>query len=107
MTSRDKSSAVPQAHLLAGADVLRRIESHLDPFPTHDSSVERKSTAGAIGIAVTLSRYSTVAETVFVRIARLLKMPSRATAGMPNCRIAWAWSFLAAGLDRPGNAEQQ
>lgn len=73
MTSRDKSAAVLQAHILAGADVLRRIETHLDAFLTHDPNAQNKSTTGAIVIADALSRYSTAAETVFFRIARFFE----------------------------------
>jgi hypothetical protein len=70
MTLRDKSTAVLQAHILAGVDVLRRIENHLDSFLTHDPNAQGKTTTGAIVIADALSRYYTAAETVFFRIAR-------------------------------------
>jgi len=73
MTSQDQSVAVILAHIIAGVNVLRRIEKHLDSFLNQDENPRNRTTTGAIVIADALSRYYTAAETVFFRIARFFE----------------------------------
>ncbi len=73
MSIQEKPTAVLQAHIAAGVDVLQRIEQHLDSFIDLDDNARNRTTTGAIVIADALSRYYTAAETVFFRIARFFE----------------------------------